>query len=322
VVRRLGAAVSVVMPLYNKEAMVERALGSVLGQRYADFEVIVVNDGSTDEGRAVVSSIADPRIRIVDQSNRGEGGARNRGIQEAHGSLVAFCDADDEWMPGFLGTVVRLKEAFPRCRVFGTGHVMREPGGRERHQLLVGVPPVPWEGVVDRYFRAACGSDGPLFVSAFAADREALQLTGGFPEGVHIGADLLGIARLASRWGVAFSTEPQVVFSLRDAYPSRPVRFPDIPDVVGTEFADMASNASGVMKEDLRRYIALWHRMRGTIFTYHGERRHAVGELIRALRFAPGDTKLYATLGIAVLPRALRESALGAVGCWRDRRRS
>jgi glycosyltransferase involved in cell wall biosynthesis len=310
--------ISVVIPLYNKADYVVRAVQSVLAQAFADFEILVVNDGSTDESRAVIADVDDPRIRIVDQSNAGEGAARNRGIHEAVGDVVAFCDADDEWMPSFLSTVHRLERSYPECSVFGTGFVMREPNGRERRQLLSGLPGGEWEGVIENYFRAAYGSDGPLFVSAFAARREALLTTGGFPEGVQIGADIVGLARLATRFKVAFSTTPQAVFSLRETYPSRPVRIPDSPDVVGAEFVRMVASKQD---SDMRRYVALWHRMRGSIYAYHGQRSRAIPELVSALRYTPTDAKLYILIAIALLPRALREGALSKVGQWRARRR-
>jgi hypothetical protein len=94
--------VSVVVPLYNKGPYVLRAISSILVQTIADLEVIVVDDGSTDEGPALVRRLSDPRIRIVRQVNGGPGLARNRGVAEARAPYVAFLDADDEWLPVYL----------------------------------------------------------------------------------------------------------------------------------------------------------------------------------------------------------------------------
>lgn len=96
---------SVVVPLFNKAATVARSLESIRSQTFKDFEVIVVDDGSTDSGAERVEAFlqhADDRFRMIRQSNAGPGAARNRGIQEAKGELVAFLDADDEWLPDFL----------------------------------------------------------------------------------------------------------------------------------------------------------------------------------------------------------------------------
>lgn len=90
---------SVVIPLYNKEIYIKRTLESVLAQTFTDFEIIIVDDGSTDTSCDIVESINDPRIHLICQENGGPSKARNRGIKEAKGQFIAFLDADDEWLP-------------------------------------------------------------------------------------------------------------------------------------------------------------------------------------------------------------------------------
>ena len=106
----MNPLVSIVVPLYNKAPYVLRTLKSIVQQTFSDFEVIVVDDGSTDGGAGIVRSLSDPRVRVVVQENMGPGAARNRGIQEARGDLIAFLDADDEWLPEYLEEGVRLLE--------------------------------------------------------------------------------------------------------------------------------------------------------------------------------------------------------------------
>lgn len=95
---------SVVVPLYNKGPYVLRCLRSIAAQTEGDFEAIVVDDGSTDNGPAAVEEFlaGDRRFRMIRQANAGPGAARNRGIAEARAALLAFLDADDEWLPGHL----------------------------------------------------------------------------------------------------------------------------------------------------------------------------------------------------------------------------
>lgn len=105
--------VTVVVPLYNKAPYIGRALDSVLHQTCCNYNVLVVDDGSSDDGPAIVQSFADRRVRLIRQENAGPAYARNRGLEEAQGQYVAFLDADDEWRPGFLEKAVRLLEEAP-----------------------------------------------------------------------------------------------------------------------------------------------------------------------------------------------------------------
>ena len=94
--------ISVVIPLYNKEASIKQSLMSVLSQSYQDFEVVIVDDGSTDNSVAKVEEIQDSRIRLIRQENGGPSKARNTGVKNAKGEWILFLDADDELEPGAL----------------------------------------------------------------------------------------------------------------------------------------------------------------------------------------------------------------------------
>jgi glycosyltransferase involved in cell wall biosynthesis len=107
--------VSVIIPLYNKGLYIRRALDSVFAQTFDDYEVIVVDDGSTDDGPQQVMADSDLRLRLISQSNAGPGAARNRGISEAKGEYVAFLDADDEWLPEYLSRSYEVLEHHEEC---------------------------------------------------------------------------------------------------------------------------------------------------------------------------------------------------------------
>lgn len=98
--------VTVVVPLYNKAASVERALASIAGQTLTDFEALIVDDGSTDESADIAAAFPDARFQLVRQPNRGPGAARNRGLALAQSEIVAFLDADDAWLPEYLDWAV------------------------------------------------------------------------------------------------------------------------------------------------------------------------------------------------------------------------
>ena len=127
------ARVSVVIPLYNKAGSIRAAVDSVLRQSFADFELIVVDDGSTDGGPALLATLSDPRVRSLTQPNAGPGVARNRGLAEASGEYVAFLDADDEWDADFLELAVAALDGDPLCGVWISGRV-EGPGRRSSEE--------------------------------------------------------------------------------------------------------------------------------------------------------------------------------------------
>lgn len=122
-------AVTVVVPLFQTERYIGETLASVLAQSFADFEVIVVDDGSTDRGPAIARTTGDARIRVVTQRNRGLAGARNTGIRNASGRYIALLDADDRWHPDKLARHVAHLDANPSVGVsFSHSRLIDETG--------------------------------------------------------------------------------------------------------------------------------------------------------------------------------------------------
>lgn len=109
---------SVVIPLFNKEKSVGRCVNSVLRQAHQSFEIIIVNDGSTDDSRQVVQKIKDSRISVFEKTNGGASSARNFGISKARYELIALLDADDEWDPVFLEKMAFLAGKFPEAGLY------------------------------------------------------------------------------------------------------------------------------------------------------------------------------------------------------------
>lgn len=111
--------ISVVIPLYNKAHTIVNTLNTVFAQTYQDFEVVIVNDGSTDNGVEVIQQhFDDKRIRIIHQKNAGVSIARNRGVDESKGDYIAFLDGDDEWHPEYLSTIHELIVKYPEAGLF------------------------------------------------------------------------------------------------------------------------------------------------------------------------------------------------------------
>jgi len=203
--------VSVIIPLYQKAPYVRRALDSAAAQTFRDFEVVVVDDGSTDEGPQIVAAYGDPRVRLLSQRNAGPGAARNRGIREARGELLAFLDADDEWTPDFLSECVGILDGHgEEAAAVSTGYV-EHPGGLSREALWRG------RGLSDGPQRVTATTDPARFVHMLAfmqpnttlARAAAVRRWGGYYE-----RDRCLYAEDAHLWMKVLLNE-RVVFDLR-----------------------------------------------------------------------------------------------------------
>ena len=132
---------SVVVPLYDKRDFVSRTIESILAQTLPAHEVIVIDDGSTDDGADTIADLAGDRLRIIRQDNAGVGAARNRGIAEARGDWVALVDADDLWYPSHLATLAAVAQRYPQADLVSTGFARWSEGAvrpqaGESHQRL------------------------------------------------------------------------------------------------------------------------------------------------------------------------------------------
>lgn len=196
--------VSIVIPLFNKEAYVMRALRSVLAQTIQSFEVIVVDDGSTDRSVDIVTSCSDSRIRVVSQPNSGVSAARNHGAKLARAEMVAFLDADDAWKPMFLDTVLRLREKFFSAGAWSTAYEIEDASGEIKIPPFSAVPTEAEGGMLKNYFEAALAYQ-PVWSSAVLIPKHVLNGVGGFPAGVRIGEDIDLWCRIAMRYQIAWS---------------------------------------------------------------------------------------------------------------------
>ena len=165
--------VSVVIPLYQTEAYIGAALASVLAQTFADFEVIVIDDGSRDRGPEIARATGDARVRVVTQDNRGLAGARNSGIRHATADLIALLDADDLWAPDKLARHVAHFAADPALDVSFSASRLIDGDG---HDLgLVQSPLSPGLETVDFFCRNPVGNGSAPVLRRRALDRIAFM---------------------------------------------------------------------------------------------------------------------------------------------------
>ncbi len=180
--KAVAPLISVVIPVYNKAQYLETAVRSVLGQTFGEFELLMVDDASTDDSLERMSAFRDPRIRILRRDTPGPGGyaARNYGVGHAAADWVAFLDADDCWKPEHLAAISGAVEAEPGLGVVCANYESEKPGGA----VVVKNPEVT-EGTVlsgEEALRWFAERDF-LHTSAVAVRCSAFEAAGGFPAG-------------------------------------------------------------------------------------------------------------------------------------------
>lgn len=206
---------SVIIPLYNKANDIQATLESVCNQRYTDFEIVVVNDGSTDDSEAKVKAIHDDRIKLFSKENQGVALARNYGVEKATAEYITFLDADDIWLASHLEDFETLTNFFPATKWFATAY-------EKRYNRNLSVPldaPVMkqpnWYGIVENYFQN-CQVDSISWTSAMCFKKVFFRELNGFDPAITNGAgedtDLWIRAALAEPMG--FCTNISAVYNL------------------------------------------------------------------------------------------------------------
>ena len=293
--------ISVVIPLYNKEKQIAHTLKSVLNQTFQDFEIVIVDDGSTDGSVAEVEKYSDSRIRLVHQQNAGVSAARNRGIEEATGELIAFLDADDEWKPEYLATQNHLYQKYPDCRVYACNYEFRDLDGKMMQTIIHKLPFTSEDGILSNYFEVASCSHPPLWTSAVMVKKQAIQAIGGFPVGIRSGEDLLTWARLAVNEKIAYSRSVQARFLMNREDKHVPKRTPDKCDYVGLSLIELYNQNRREMY--LKKYISCYYKGRSLHAIECSIISEGIKSAFRAIRYNCRSIKNYLLLLICMFPR-------------------
>ncbi len=272
--------VSVIIPAYNAAWCICRAIDSVLEQGYRSMEIIVVDDGSSDDTQQVLAPYGE-KLCVVKQANGGLSNARNTGIQTARGDYVAFLDADDWWLPGKLEAQVRLMQDHPEIGFCSVATNVEDPDGN-----FLNLWPCPqWQGsFLEALFHenAAVAGSG----SGVMARRELFEKAGLFDEGLKSLEDIDMWMRLAAVAGYACVNEPLAVILKR-------------PDSMSRNLAVMRDAAIQVMEKNrsllpIQLQEGHWRKGMAAVFADYakwqyriGRRGAALRDLRRAFFFAP-----------------------------------
>lgn len=190
-------------------------MDSVISQKVQDFEIVVVNDGSTDKSADIVKNFSDTRIRLINQKNAGVSVARNRGINEAKSELIAFLDADDEWMPNYLETILRLREKYPCAGLYATSlktefidNVLMDKD-EELRKLI------PDEGLILNYFKVNLkdvSHKDIFYTSSVTVPKKIFSEIGGFQTDFWWGEDIDMWGRIALKYPFAYSSQVCAIY--------------------------------------------------------------------------------------------------------------
>ena len=213
---------SIIIPLYNKAPYIRKALESVFAQTYTDYELIVVDDGSTDDSYAIAdefvreamgnglwaideetnrqSPIAN-RLKQLKQPNAGVSAARNNGVAQASGDYLAFLDADDWWEPTYLEKMAQLIEDYPEAGLYACNYVYYKPG---KTRVAVNNIETGYFNYPKAYYE---GGAMPIWTGAAMIPLNVFEEMGGFPLGIKLGEDFLLWSKIAMQYKVAFLNE-------------------------------------------------------------------------------------------------------------------
>jgi glycosyltransferase involved in cell wall biosynthesis len=280
------ARVSVILPVHNGAATIGRALSSVFAQSFTDYEVVVVDDGSTDDTPSVLAGVGD-RIRVLRQLGRGVSAARNAGVRASNSEYIAFLDDDDEWMPQKLERSVAVLDQDPNCVLAYTGAFRID---------LTGMPMPNQESQTE-------GVDSPTMVhmlerpwnvvpSQFMVRRAVLERFGGFDERLSTVEDIYFLLLAREHGYFRYVPELAVRKATRPLYPTSLNREPACELLVKVIRDRYGASATGFIREFRRMRMKVMKHM-ARLLMEEGRPKDARRCLARVIHYQPTSPKAY-----------------------------
>jgi len=289
------ALVSVITPTFNRAKYVSEAISSVLEQTFSDLELIIVDDGSTDNTRLEVQPfLADERVRYFYQENQGQSQARNFALGQARGNHIAFLDSDDLWCPGKLEQQLAIFEREPGIDiVHGDEALIDEKGAVTSFKNMK-----RYSGNITRFLLA----DNSVSITSALVKRRCFDEMGGFDTSIGVADDYELWLRFSSRY--RFHYEPGIVASYRvmtDQISSDKRRRFAANELIINRFLQQYGGA--LAPDDRRWGLARFYCRKARYFASVGERRKALGSVLMAYRKAPLDSVVWRALYRVMVPR-------------------
>ncbi|MDT8394527.1 MAG: glycosyltransferase [Bacteroidales bacterium] len=202
---------SVVIPLYNKAPYIGKAIKSVLGQQFNAFELIIVDDGSTDGGTEVVEKFIDLRIHLIRQDNAGVSTARNNGVKAAKYDYIAFLDADDWWDENYLQSMFSLIKKYPDAALWAAKYYKVKHG--RNIEANIGLDKGFKDGYIDYFKVYARTMWMPITSSSFIIRKDSFEQVGGFNHILKFGEDFYLWLHIALKYKMAYLNKPLVYYN-------------------------------------------------------------------------------------------------------------
>lgn len=202
---------SIIIPLYNKANYITETLKTVINQTFTNFEIIIVNDGSTDNSIKRVTSFKDKRIKIINQKNQGAAAARNKGIDEAKSNLIVFLDADDLWFNNHLEELKNLYHDFPNCGMYCNRYKTKISKNKLVSNSYSNSIADDFRGVIPDYFEASL-VNRVSFTSSIMVPREIIKTYHGFDINISSGQDLDLWTKIGIDHFVAISNKTTAIY--------------------------------------------------------------------------------------------------------------
>lgn len=253
---------SIIIPLYNKEKHIKDTLSSVWSQSFSDFEVIVVNDGSTDSSLENVKSVSDSRLKLFSTENEGVSHARNYGISKATSDLIVFLDADDFWFEHHLQDLKHLYEEFPNCGMYCKAYDKKD-GSIVIPSKFKNIPAnKPWKGIVKDYFDSSV-VNSIAWTSAVMVPKSTFEKIGYFDEIYNSGEDTDLWIRIALEFPVAFSNKVSAIHNLDSDHKITGQKLSSRNHIDFNRFQDQEKTNKSLKKYlDLNRYsVAIQYKL-------------------------------------------------------------
>lgn len=203
---------SVVISVFNKEKYIADTLKSVLAQTFTDFEVVILNDGSTDNSETEILKFKDPRIRYFSRENTGASAARNFTIQQAESKYIALMDADDYWYPFYLEEQNRLVNEHPNESVFATATEIKR--NRKTFKNSYSIQTIGKDSIIVDYFESS-QLDSVLLSISTVLKKDVFENVGWYDPKIKSGEDTDLYVRIGLKYKVVFSPKVCATYIVR-----------------------------------------------------------------------------------------------------------